>query len=157
MEKTQKITDQFLNKEIPNIKVGDTVKVHQKIKEGDKQRTQIFEGLVLANKHGKGIQGTISVRRIIGGVGVEKTFPLHSPLVEKIEIVSRGKVRRSKLYYLRSLSGKKAKIKREDYIPSDKPTENTENKKEDKPEEKPEEIKQPEQPQPKEEPKQEEN
>ncbi len=126
MEKTKKITDQFLNKEIPNIKVGDTVKVHQKITEGDKQRIQIFEGLVLANKHGKGIKGTISVRRMIGGVGVEKTFPLHSPLVEKIEIISRGKVRRSKLYYLRSLSGKKAKIKREEYIPSEESVEKPE-------------------------------
>lgn len=136
MEKAKQLTDQFLNKKIPNIKVGDTVRVHQKIKEGDKQRIQIFEGLVLANKHGKGIQGTISVRRIIGGVGVEKTFPLHSPLVEKIEIVSRGKVRRSKLYYLRSLSGKKAKIKREDYIPGEESIEEAPEE-EPKPEESP--------------------
>jgi len=119
MQKIRDFTKQFENKNLPDIKVGDTVKVHQRIKEGDKERIQVFEGLVLSNKHGKGIQGTIAVRRIISGVGVEKTFPLHSPLVEKIEIVSRGQVRRSKLYYLRERVGKKAKIRRKDYTPGE--------------------------------------
>ena len=118
LEKTKKITDEFLKK-IPDIKIGDTVKVHQKIKEGDKERIQVFEGIVLSIKHGRGIQGTITVRKIISNVGVEKTFPFHSPIVEKIEIVSRSKIRRAKLYYLRDRVGKKAKLKRHAYTPGE--------------------------------------
>ena len=110
------ITKEYL-KQIPDIKTGDTIKVHQKIKEREKQRIQVFEGLVLAKKHGKGITGTITVRKIIAGIGTEKIFPIHSPNIEKIEIISRGKVRRSKLYFLRDRVGKKAKIKRKDYTP----------------------------------------
>lgn len=117
-EKIKKFTKEFLKK-LPDIKVGDTVKVHQKIKEGDKERIQVFEGVVLSIKHGRDIQGTITVRRIIAGIGVEKTFPFHSPVVEKIEIVSRGKARRAKLYYLRERVGKKAKLKRKEYIPGE--------------------------------------
>lgn len=116
--KKEQFTKEFLKK-LPDIKVGDTVKVHQKIKEGDKERIQVFEGVVLSIKHGRGIQGTITVRRIIAGIGVEKTFPFHSPVVEKIEIVSRGRVRRAKLYYLRDRVGKKAKIRRKDYTPGE--------------------------------------
>lgn len=124
--KIEKFTKEFLKK-LPDIKVGDTVKVHQKIKEGDKERIQVFEGVVLSIKHGRGVQGTITVRRIISGIGVEKTFPFHSPMVVKIEIVSRGKVRRAKLYYLRDRVGKKAKLKRQDYIPGEETiTETTE-------------------------------
>ena len=115
---TQEFTKEFLKKNLPHIKVGDIVKMHQKITEGDKQRIQLFEGVVLSIKHGRGVNATITVRKIIGGVGVEKTYPLHSPNIEKIEIVSRSKVRRSKLYYLRELTGKKAKLKRYDYVPS---------------------------------------
>ncbi|MGB9857866.1 MAG: 50S ribosomal protein L19 [Dictyoglomaceae bacterium] len=97
------------NKEIPEIWPGDTVRVHYRIVEGDKERIQIYEGVVIANKHG-GIRETITVRKVVQGVGVERIFPLYSPFVEKIEVVRRGKVRRAKLYYLRKLSGKKAKI-----------------------------------------------
>jgi len=114
----QQMTKEYL-KNTPNIKVGDTVKVHQKIKEGSKQRIQIFEGLVLAKKHGAAVEGMLTVRKIISGVGVEKIFPLHSPNVEKFEIVSRGKVRRAKLYYLRDRIGKRAKIKKKLYIPGE--------------------------------------
>ena len=98
--------------ELPEIKPGDTVKVYQKIKEKDKERLQAFEGIVLARKHGKGISATITVRKVISGVGVEKIFPIHSPNIEKIEILKRSKVRRAKLYYLRTAKGKKAKLKR---------------------------------------------
>ena len=111
-------------KEPPNIQVGDTIRVHQKIKEGEKERVQIFEGLVIAQKHGKGISGTVIVRKIIDGIGTEKIFPLHSPNVEKFEIISRGKVRRSKLYYLRDRLGKKAKIQKRDYIEEKDPESN---------------------------------
>ena len=101
----------------PDIKVGDIVKIHQKIKEGDKERVQIFEGTVIAKKHGQGISGTITVRKIISGIGTEKIFPLHSPNVPQIEIVKRNKVRRSKLYYLRERIGKKAKLKKREFVP----------------------------------------
>lgn len=114
----QQITNAYL-KQLPDIRVGDTIKVYQKIKEGEKQRIQIFEGLVLAKKHGAGIEGTVTVRKIISGVGVEKIFPLHSPNVEKFEIVSRGRVRRAKLYYLRERTGKRAKIKKKIYVPGE--------------------------------------
>ena len=99
--------------EKPNVtpfRVGDTVKVYAKIVEGDKERIQVFEGDVIARKNG-GVRETFTVRRISYGVGVERTFLLHSPRIEKIEVVRRGKVRRAKLHYLRGLTGKKAKIK----------------------------------------------
>jgi len=125
MQNTQQFTKQYLKTNLSDIKVGDIVKVHQKIpvsadskaskKEGE--RIQIFEGLVLAMKHGKGVNGTMTVRRVISGVGVERIFPLHSPAVEKIEIIGRNKVRRAKLYYLRNVSGKKAKLKRKSFVP----------------------------------------
>lgn len=90
--------------------IGDTVKVHVRIKEGERQRIQIFEGTVIARKHG-GIEETFTVRRVSYGVGVERVFPVNSPNVEKVELVRHGKVRRAKLYYLRSRSGKGAKLK----------------------------------------------
>jgi len=102
-----------LKKELPDIRPGDTVRVSQKIKEGDKERVQDFEGLVIARKHGKEIGATITVRREISGTGVERIFPLHSPTIEKIEISKRGKVRRAKLYYLRKTKGKRARLKKE--------------------------------------------
>lgn len=94
------------------IQPGDTVKVYQKIVEGDKIKTQIFEGLVIARKHGKEPGATITVRNVISGVGVERIFPVHSPNIEKIETVKSSKVRRSKLYYLRTATGKRARLKR---------------------------------------------
>jgi len=109
--KTENFLKQFLKKELPEVKPGDTVRVYQKIKEGDKERIQMFEGVVIARKHGREIGATITVRREISGVGVEKIFPLHSPTIEKIEVLRRGKVRRAKLYYLREAKGKRAKIK----------------------------------------------
>ena len=97
-------------KEMPAVDVGDTVKVHVKVKEGARERIQVYEGIVIAKKHG-GIDESITVRRISYGVGVEKVFPLHAPAVEKIELVRKGKVRRAKLYYLRDRVGKGAKLK----------------------------------------------
>ena len=101
-------------KAMPDIRPGDTVKVHQKIKEGDKESIQIFEGLVIARKHGKGISSTITVRKVVESIGVERIFPIHSPSVAKIEVVKSGKVRRSKLYYLRTAKGTKARLKKKD-------------------------------------------
>lgn len=114
--KTELFLKSYLKANIPDVKPGDTVAVHQKIKEGAKERIQVFEGLVLARKHGKGISSTITIRKVVAGVGVEKVFPLHSPLISKIEIKKRGKVRRAKLYYLRTAKGKKAKLKRKEFI-----------------------------------------
>lgn len=99
-------------KDQADIRPGDTVKVHQKIKEGDKERIQIFEGVVIARKHGKGISSTITVRKVVEQIGVERIFPVHSPSIAKIEVVKSGKVRRSKLYYLRTAKGTKAKLKK---------------------------------------------
>lgn len=101
---------QQLKSEVPQFCVGDTVKVHQRIVEGNRERTQIFEGTVIAKKNG-GISETFTVRRVSFGVGTEKTFPLHSPNVQKVEVVRAGKVRRAKLYYLRDRVGKSAKVK----------------------------------------------
>ena len=97
-------------KEMPAVNVGDTVKVHVKVKEGARERIQIFEGTVIAKKHG-GIEETFTVRRMSYGVGVEKVFPMHSPTIDKVEVVRRGIVRRAKLYYLRNRVGKAAKIR----------------------------------------------
>ncbi|MBQ8012494.1 MAG: 50S ribosomal protein L19, partial [Oscillospiraceae bacterium] len=95
---------------VPEVAIGDTVKVHVRIKEGDKSRIQIFEGIVIAMKHG-GISRTFTVRRVAHGCGIERVFPLHSPSVAKVELVRHGKVRRAKLYYLRDRVGKAAKVK----------------------------------------------
>ena len=104
------VAQDYLKKEVPAFNVGDTVKVHVKIKEGNRERIQVFEGFVLKRQNG-GIAETFTVRRIASGVGVEKTFPVHSPWVEKIEVVKKGKVRRAKLNYMRERTGKAAKIK----------------------------------------------
>ncbi len=110
MDIIQSINQEYLKSDVPEFNVGDTVKVSVKVVEGNKERLQAFEGVVIARKHG-GISETFKVRRVSYGVGVERTFPVHSPRVAKIEVVRRGKVRRAKLYYLRERTGKAAKIK----------------------------------------------
>ena len=110
MDLIKHLTEGQLKEAACNFNIGDTVKVHNRIKEGSRERVQIFEGTVIAKKHG-GIQETFTVRRVSYGVGVEKTFPVHSPNVEKVEVVRKGKVRRAKLYYLRDRVGKAAKVK----------------------------------------------
>ncbi|MCI8610263.1 MAG: 50S ribosomal protein L19 [Firmicutes bacterium] len=110
MDLMKSITQEYLKSDIPAFNVGDTVKVHIKIKEGNRERIQVFEGFVLKKQNG-GVSETFTVRKISSGVGVEKTFPLHSPKIEKIEVVRRGSVRRAKLNYMRSRTGKAAKIK----------------------------------------------
>ena len=99
-----------LKSDIPSFRPGDTVKVHVKVVEGNRSRIQVFQGVVI-RRQGGGVRETFTVRKVSFGVGVERTFPVHTPIVEKIELVSRGDVRRAKLYYLRDLTGKKAKIK----------------------------------------------
>ena len=99
-----------LKTDLPDFRPGDTVKVHVKVVEGNRSRIQVFQGVVI-RRHGGGIRETFTVRKVSFGVGVERTFPLHTPIVEKIELVTRGDVRRAKLYYLRDLRGKAAKIK----------------------------------------------
>ena len=110
MDALKLIEQGSMKAEAPVVEVGDLVKVHVKIKEGEKFRIQIFEGTVIAKKHG-GINETFTVRRAAHGVGIERVFPLHSPTVEKVELVRNGKVRRAKLYYLRDRVGKAAKVK----------------------------------------------
>ena len=110
MDALKLISDSSLKKDVPAVNVGDTVKVHVKIKEGEKYRIQIFEGTVIAKKHG-GINEPFTVRRVAHGCGIERVFPVHSPVVDKVEVVRSGKVRRSKLYYLRDRVGKAAKVK----------------------------------------------
>ncbi|MBB5265493.1 large subunit ribosomal protein L19 [Catenibacillus scindens] len=104
------IEDAQLKANVPEFNVGDTVKVYAKVKEGNRERTQVFEGTVLKRQNGSSRE-TFTVRKFSNGVGVEKTWPLHSPVVEKIEVVRRGKVRRAKLFYLRDRIGKAAKVK----------------------------------------------
>ena len=110
MDLLKAFSQKYLKAEPPVAQVGDTVRVHIKVKEGARERIQVFEGTVIAKKHG-GIEETITVRRISYGVGVEKVFPVHSPSIDHIEVVRNGKVRRAKLYYLRGRVGKSAKIK----------------------------------------------
>ena len=110
MDALKVISESSMKKEVPAFNVGDTIKVHVKIQEGDKSRIQIFEGTVIAKKHGGGNE-TFTVRRVAHGCGIERVFPLHSPVVEKVEVIRRGKVRRAKLYYLRDRVGKAAKVK----------------------------------------------
>ena len=110
MDLLRSITQDYLKDDIPAFNVGDTVRVHIKIKEGNRERIQVFEGFVLKKQNG-GISETFTVRKISSGVGVEKTFPIHSPKIEKIEVVRRGEVRRAKLNYMRERTGKAAKIK----------------------------------------------
>lgn len=104
------IEQEQLRKDIPQFRPGDTVQVHAKIVEGNRERIQVFEGVVI-KRRGGGLRETFTVRRVSYGVGVERTFPIHSPRIEKIVVTRRGKVRRAKLYYLRNLTGKAARIK----------------------------------------------
>ena len=110
MDLVKALNAQYMKEELPEVRIGDTVRVHVRIKEGSRERIQVFEGTVIARKHG-GIGETITVRRISYGVGVEKVFPVHSPSIDHIEVVRNGKVRRAKLYYLRGRVGKGAKVK----------------------------------------------
>ncbi len=110
MDKIQAFTSEQLKTEVPQFEIGDTVVVSNKIKEGSRERIQLFDGTVIAKKNG-GISETFTVRKISYGIGVEKTFPIHSPNVVKVEVVRRGKVRRAKLYYVRDRVGKQAKVK----------------------------------------------
>jgi len=110
MDAIKELTQDMLKTEVPVIEIGSTVKVHVRIKEGEKERIQVFEGTVIA-KNNSGIAETFTVRRLSYGVGVERVFPVHSPIVAKVETVRKGKVRRAKLYYLRDRVGKAAKVK----------------------------------------------
>ena len=110
MHKLDDVDKASLREDIPAFRAGDTVKVHVKVIEGTRSRVQVFQGVVI-RRHGGGIGETYTVRKVSFGVGVERTFPLHSPVIEKIEVMIRGDVRRAKLYYLRDLRGKAAKIK----------------------------------------------
>ena len=110
MDALKLISESSMKKEVPQFEVGDTVKVHVQIKEGEKSRIQIFEGTVIAKKHG-GINETFTVRRVAHGCGIERVFPVHSPVVDKVEVIRHGKVRRAKLYYLRDRVSKAAKVK----------------------------------------------
>ncbi|MBC7252634.1 MAG: 50S ribosomal protein L19 [Actinobacteria bacterium] len=110
MQKTDVVESEYLREDIPDFRPGDTVRVHVRVVEGNRERIQVFQGVVIARKGG-GTRETFTVRKVSFGVGVERTFPLHSPIIAKIEVVSQGKVRRAKLYYLRDRVGKKARIK----------------------------------------------
>lgn len=110
MDVIREVTQSQLRTDLPEFRPGDTLRVHVKVIEGQRERIQVFEGVVI-KKRGSGISESFTVRKVSYGVGVERTFPLHSPKIDKIEVVRRGKVRRAKLYYLRQLRGKAARIK----------------------------------------------
>jgi large subunit ribosomal protein L19 len=110
VDRIQEVTQEYLKTDIPDFRPGDNLKVHVRLKEGEKERIQVFEGLVIARKHG-GVSETFTVRKISSGIGVERTFPLHSPSIAKVEVTRRGRVRRAKLYYIRGLRGKAARIR----------------------------------------------
>ena len=113
MNRLDSVEQTQIKEDIPGFQSGDTVKVHVRIKEGNKERLQVFEGIVIAKKHG-GVRETITVRKVSFGVGVERIFPLHATVIDHIDVIRRGKVRRAKLYYLRDLRGKAARIKERD-------------------------------------------
>ena len=110
MDILQQITQEQIRTDLPDLKIGDTVRVYVKVKEGNRERVQMFEGTIIKKNHG-GIQETFTVRRVSYGVGVERTFPVNSPKIDRIEIVRHGRVRRAKLYYLRDRVGKAARVK----------------------------------------------
>jgi large subunit ribosomal protein L19 len=110
MDLIREVTQEYLKSDIPAFRSGDTVRVHVRLREGEKERIQVFEGVVIARDHG-GISETFTVRKVSSGIGVERIFPLHAPSIAKIEVSRRGRVRRAKLYYLRDLRGKAARIK----------------------------------------------
>jgi large subunit ribosomal protein L19 len=115
MNLVDRIAREQLRKDLPDFRPGDTLKVHCKIKEGDKERVQIFEGVCIRRRRGA-ISASFTVRKTSYGIGVERCFPLHSPQIDRIEVASSGKVRRSRLYYLRELSGKAARIQGREYV-----------------------------------------
>lgn len=110
MEKMRQLEKEMMRLDLPDFAPGDTVKVHVKIKEGEKERIQVFQGVVISKRR-RSTHATFTVRKISYGVGVERIFPLHSPIIDKIEVVTKGRVRRAKIYYLRKLRGKAARIK----------------------------------------------
>jgi len=110
MEKLKQLEKEMLRLDLPEFAPGDTVKVHVKIKEGEKERIQVFQGVVISKRKGT-TNATFTVRKVSYGVGVERVFPMHSPIIDKIEVITRGRVRRAKIYYLRKLRGKAARIK----------------------------------------------
>ncbi len=110
MNLLQAVDNSHMRKDLPSFRPGDTVRIHVKIKEGDKYRIQVFEGVVVAHKR-NGISSTFTVRKVSSGYGIERIFPEHSPIIEKLEVVKRGKVRRARLYYLRGRRGKAARLK----------------------------------------------
>lgn len=110
MNPTDLVEQPYLRDDMPDFRAGDTIRVHVRVVEGERERVQVFEGVVIRSR-GSGLSKTFTVRKVSFGVGVERTFPLHSPMIAKIEIAARGDVRRAKLYYLRSRVGKKAKVK----------------------------------------------
>ncbi len=110
MDIIRSIEEEQMKKDLPRISPGDTVRVHVKVVEGTRERTQVFEGVVI-KRQGSGLRETFTVRRVTYGVGVERTFPLHSPKIDKLEVMRHGRVRRAKLYYLRNLTGKAARIR----------------------------------------------
>lgn len=112
-ELLKSVTANLMKKKVPAIKAGQSVRVHQRIKEGAKERIQIFEGLIIRINAGHDVSKTFTVRKIVEGIGVEKIFPLYSPSIEKIQIIKEAKIRRAKLYYMRNLSGKSARLKEE--------------------------------------------
>lgn len=110
MEKLKQLEKEMMRLDLPEFAPGDTVKVHVKIKEGEKERIQVFQGVVISKRKGT-TNATFTVRKVSYGVGVERIFPMHSPIIDKVEVVTRGRVRRAKIYYLRKLRGKAARIK----------------------------------------------
>ncbi len=114
MEKLKQLEREMMRLDLPDFAPGDTVKVHVKIKEGEKERIQVFQGVVISKRKGS-TNATFTVRKVSYGVGVERIFPLHSPIIDKVEVVARGRVRRAKIYYLRKLRGKAARIKERRY------------------------------------------
>lgn len=111
MEKSSTKENKKETKNLPEMKPGDTIKIYEKLLGEKKKKTQVFEGILISQKHGRGINATFKVRASLGGIGVEKTYPLHSPLIEKIEVVKKGKARRAKLYFLRNESSRKIRKK----------------------------------------------
>jgi large subunit ribosomal protein L19 len=118
MNKLQEVEKEYLRTDTPEFRAGDTVKVHVKVREGDKERIQVFQGVVISRR-GAGTNESFTVRKMSAGIGVERVFPIHSPIIDKIEVLRRGRVRRAKLFYLRGLRGKAARIeeRREDRPP----------------------------------------
>lgn len=125
MNKLQNVEKDYLRSDIPEFRSGDTLRVHVRVREGDKERIQLFQGVVISRR-GSGANESFTVRKMSGGIGVERVFPLHSPILDRVEVVRRGRVRRAKLYYLRGLRGKAARIdERRDDRPQPKSVKNS--------------------------------